>query len=68
VVNTGVIGPFSGHEPAESDTEDGGDDARDGSEKGFHENDDDDRDREPREDRTPTKPWERSSFDGSKSR
>src|SRR5207249_3927725 len=34
VVNTGVIGPFSGHEPAESDTEDGGDDARDGARRG----------------------------------
>jgi hypothetical protein len=68
VVNTRVFGPFSGHIPTGGDTEDGRNDARDGSDERAREHDDDDRDRESRKNRAPTKWWEASSFDAMKSR
>jgi len=64
VVNTARIGPFTGHIAAERDTEDGGDDARDGRDEQTREDHHGDRHSESGDDRAPAEWWERSSLDG----
>ena len=60
VIQTRGFGPFCGDEPAEADTDDGRDAARDGREKAPSEECDDDRDRESSEDGGPANGRSRS--------
>jgi len=61
VVQTPGIGPFSGNEAAEADTEEGRDETRDGSEDAAGDDGDDRRDGDARKDGAPAE-WGRRSW------